>query len=53
MSIQFTLVFIKKALPEVTIPSEWETEIYIPVVMKSARKKTQQDSTAVAKDSTK
>lgn len=43
----------KKALPEVTIPSEWETEIYIPVVMKSARKKTQQDSTAVAKDSTK
>lgn len=43
----------KKALPEVTIPSEWVTEIYIPVVMKSSRKKAQQDSTAVAKDSTK
>lgn len=38
----------KKSLPEVTEPSKWETEIYIPIVKKKAkpRRKVESDSTA-------
>ena len=37
----------KKSLPEVTEPSKWETEIYIPIVKKKpARRKVEKDSTA-------
>ncbi len=39
----------KKALPEVTEPSKWETEIYIPIVKKKLKPKRKivKDSTAV------
>jgi hypothetical protein len=40
----------KKALPEVTEPSKWETEIYIPIVKKrvAPKKKVETDSTATS-----
>lgn len=40
----------KKSTPEITEPSKWETEIYIPIVKKKAKpiRKIQKDSTAVS-----
>ncbi len=40
----------KKALPEVSEPSKWETEIYIPIVKKkpAPRRKVESDSTATS-----